>query len=71
MNAGGGVLGPTVVVGARVVGVWKRTRTGSRVRVQARVFRPLARAERRALAAAAEAYGRFLGLAAELSVERL
>ncbi len=69
VNAGGGILGPTVVLNARVAGTWKRTLARTRVSVQARLFRAPAPAQRRALEAAAAAYGRYLELPVELSLE--
>ncbi|MFT3839901.1 MAG: winged helix DNA-binding domain-containing protein [Myxococcaceae bacterium] len=38
VNDGGGILNPTVVVDARVVGTWKRTLTSKAVRVKTKFF---------------------------------
>lgn len=62
VNAGGGVLKPVVVVRARVVGSWQRTLRKGGVVVKSTPFARLAPDETRAVAAAAERYGRFLGL---------
>lgn len=69
VNAGGGLLGATVVLDGRVAGTWKRTVARDRVSVRARLFRNAGATAVRALEAAAEAYGRFLGVAAECSIE--
>jgi len=65
VNAGGGILGPTVVVGGRVVGTWKRELKKDSVVVSTNLFAPLKASERRAVEEAAERYGAFLGLPAE------
>jgi hypothetical protein len=64
VNAGGGLLAPTIVVGGQVVGTWRRTfeRRGT----VAIALAPFAAPDRRARAAiseAAECYGAFLDLA--------
>jgi hypothetical protein len=61
-----GMFAPTVVVGGRVVGTWRRTVGKEVVRIEVTPFEPLT-AHTAALAGAAERYGRFLGLRAELS----
>jgi len=68
VNAGGGLLGPTVALGGRIAGVWQRRIAGKAVAVEVRLFAPPGRGERDALEAAAAEYGRFLGLPAELTV---
>jgi Winged helix DNA-binding domain len=60
---------PTIVIDGRVRGIWKRVIRKGRVAVTASPFDSLNKAEARALAAAAERYGTFLGLPVELSVE--
>ncbi len=62
INAGGGLLAPTVVVGGRVVGVWRRTLGRGLVTIALSLFgKPAPRARER-IVAAAERYGAFLGL---------
>ena len=62
INAGGGLLAPTIVVGGRVVGTWRRTLGRGVVTIALSLFgTPTARARGR-IAAAAERYGAFLGL---------
>jgi hypothetical protein len=65
VNAGGGILGPTVVVGGRVVGTWKRELKKDSVVVSTNLFVALKPSERRAVGEAAQRYGEFLGLPAE------
>jgi DNA glycosylase AlkZ-like len=63
-----GMLSPVVVVNGAVVGTWKRTLAKDRVVVTPSLFVKLGRSELRALAAAAERYGRFLERTVELAV---
>ena len=58
----GGMLSPAIVVGGRVVGTWKRTTSRDGVTVTPAFFTRPTAAERRLVAAAAERYGRFLGV---------
>jgi hypothetical protein len=62
LNAGGGMLAPSVVLGGRLVAVWRRTLGRAEVAVTVSPFEPLTRAQRDAVAHAAERYARFLGL---------
>jgi hypothetical protein len=62
INAGGGMLNPTVVLDGRVVGSWKRTLGRTTVRVSPATFAPLGREARKRTEQAALRYGRFLGL---------
>jgi winged helix DNA-binding protein len=55
-----------VVVDGQLVGGWKRTLEKTRVVVQLNLLAHLTAAEERAVASAAEAYGRFLGLPVDL-----
>jgi hypothetical protein len=64
-----GMFLPTLVVQGRIAGTWKRTIQKQAVTVTVSPFRLLKKTEARGLAAAAERYGRFLGLPAELTVE--
>jgi hypothetical protein len=63
-DAGNGIFSPTLVVGGQVVGTWKRALKKGSVEIALNPFRPLKRDERRAVSAAAQRYGAFLGLAA-------
>jgi hypothetical protein len=62
VNAGGGILSPTIVAAGRVVGTWRRTLTRGAVCVEPALFAPLARPKARAFAAAVRRYADFLGL---------
>ncbi len=62
INAGGGLLAPTVVVGGRVVGTWRRTLGRGVVTIALSLFGKPTPRERALIVAAAERYGAFLGL---------
>ncbi len=62
INAGGGLLAPIVVVGGRVVGVWRRTLGRGVVTIALSLFGKPTPRERARIVAAAERYGAFLGL---------
>jgi hypothetical protein len=66
INAGGGLLRPCIVVDGRVVGTWRRSLGPGEVSVELDLFEAVAAPERRAVAAAAERYGEFLGLEVRL-----
>jgi len=59
---GNGMFNPTIVIDGVVTGTWRRTFKGGAVVVETTPFRSLTAAENSALAAAADRYGRFLGL---------
>jgi hypothetical protein len=61
LNAGGGMLGPCIVLRGRVVGGWRRELGRSHVAVELDLFEPATRAERSAIVRAAERFGEFLG----------
>jgi hypothetical protein len=63
---GNGMFNPTIVIDGVVTGTWKRTFKGGAVVIETTPFRPLTAAEGDALGAAADRYGRFLGLPAVL-----
>jgi len=65
-----GMFMPMIVSQGRVVGIWKRTLQKNRVVITGSPFAKLSRAETRDFTAAAERYGRFLGLPAESSLEK-
>ena len=55
-----------IVIDSRIVGTWQRTVKKNAVIIERNTFAPLPEAEARAVAAAADHYGRFLGLPAVL-----
>jgi hypothetical protein len=55
-------MNPVVLVDGRVAGGWRRTLGKRAVSIELKLLRPLSRAEKEGLHAAAERYGRFLGL---------
>ncbi len=67
INAGGGLLAPTVVVDGRVAGTWRRTLERRAVQLELQLFEPLPARVGRALAVAAARYGAFLGLEARVT----
>ena len=62
INAGGGLLAPTVVVGGRIVGTWRRTLGRGVVTIALSLFGNPTPRDRARIGAAAERYGAFLGL---------
>ena len=58
---------PLVVIDGRARGSWRRTLAGSTARVAVTFWDPVTRDEERAVVAAAQRYGRFLGMTAEVS----
>jgi hypothetical protein len=58
-----------VVIDGRVRGAWRRSLSGSMVRVSVTLRSPVTRDERRAVQAAAERYGRFLGLGVQVEAD--
>jgi len=56
------VYGHVLVIDGRVAGTWRRTLKKTEVVIQTNTFAPLSRPESRAVAAAADRYGAFLGL---------
>jgi hypothetical protein len=65
-RAGNGLLHPTIAVGGRIAGTWKRTIRRNEVVVSAGLFSPLTKAEERGVAAAVTRYGDFLKMPAVL-----
>ena len=59
--ASNGMFAPTVVVGGRVVGVWKRTLSAKAVRFRVTEFERLSRDERSAIAAEQKRFALFVG----------
>ena len=66
VNAGGGMIKPTVVVDGRIEGVWKQSRTRDRIMIAVEPFRDLTDREIEGLQRAARAYGGFHDCEAEL-----
>ena len=66
INAGGGMLNPVIVIDGQVRGTWRRVLKRDRVIVQPAWFSPAGAEDQASLARAAERYGRFLQLAAEV-----
>jgi len=60
-NPGNGILYPTIVVDGQVIGTWKRTLKKDSLAISPSPFAKFMRAETRALAKAANRYGKFLG----------
>jgi hypothetical protein len=70
INAGGGLLAPTVILDGQVVGTWKRTFARAGVAIAIAMFaKPSGRARARIISAAAR-YAAFLGLEANVVVAR-
>ena len=67
VNAGGGLLNAAVLWRGRVAGTWRRTLSRAEVRIACRL---VAAVPRRALEAAAERYGAFVGLRASVDPGR-
>jgi hypothetical protein len=61
-----GIFSQTVLVKGRVAGTWTRQLPNGRVAVALKPFAPLSGASARAVTAAAEHYGRFLGRPVEI-----
>ncbi|MGH7550143.1 MAG: winged helix DNA-binding domain-containing protein [Gemmatimonadota bacterium] len=68
LSAMGNALNYIVVVDGRIVGTWRRTLGKTEVVIQTDVFARLTRAQREAVAAAADRYGAFLGRSVVLTV---
>ena len=62
-----GIFSPTIVIDGRIAGTWTRRLAGDAVVVTPATFTPLTGARARAVAAAAERYGRFLDRASRLA----
>jgi len=61
-----GMFRPTIVIGGRVAGLWKRGSGRTRAEIEVRPFRTLTTVEQRDLAHAVGGYGRYLGLPARV-----
>ncbi|MEO6573784.1 MAG: winged helix DNA-binding domain-containing protein [Polyangiaceae bacterium] len=71
VNAGGGMLAPTMVIGGQVVGTWKRVLAKKGVRIALSPFTALDASQLRAMSAPAARYGAFLGSEASVSVRKI
>src|SRR5262245_5623476 len=60
-NYGHGIFNPTIVMDGQIVGTWKRTLKKDTLDISPSPFAKLKRAETRAIAEAANIYGKFLG----------
>lgn len=67
VESGNVLFHPPFLVNGRVAGIWKRQLLKDRVLFTVTPLRTLSRDEREALAAAAERFGRFVGLSTDLS----
>ena len=65
-DSGNGIFRPPILIDGQIAGTWTRALKKGKVLISRNLFRSLAGAEETALLAAAERYGAFLGLAAEL-----
>jgi hypothetical protein len=68
IQAGGGIIHPSVLAGGRIVGTWRQRRTRTGLAVEVEPFGRLPRGTRAGLAAEAEEIGRFLGRRTTLSL---
>jgi hypothetical protein len=57
----GAALGSVFIVGGRIAGTWRRTIDKRTVRIELTPFRKLRKDDKRAVAAAAERFTRFMG----------
>jgi hypothetical protein len=62
-----GWISPVVLIGGRIVGVWRHERNGSRIEVSIASFSKLSAAHRKAIATEADHLGRFLDAPAGVS----
>jgi hypothetical protein len=60
------LLGPAILIDGKIAGSWKRTLSRTAVNVSIDAWRRLTAAEHKGIEAAADAYGKFLGLPARL-----
>jgi hypothetical protein len=66
VNAGGGMLNPSVVIEGRVVGTWRRALDRSGVDIEVDLFERPSEDRQRAIRRAAKRFGEFLGLEARV-----
>lgn len=70
LNAGGGLLAPSVVVGGRVIGIWRRELLRDTVAISIDCFEPTSAATKRAIVDASKRYAAFLGLTPKTTFTR-
>ncbi|OXM51763.1 hypothetical protein CFP71_24545 [Amycolatopsis thailandensis] len=68
VNAGGGMIAPTVLVDGRIAGTWNAKRTAKQTKVVVEPFATLSRAAISGLESEVDDYGRFLGETAVLVI---
>jgi hypothetical protein len=68
LNAGGGMLHPSIILDGRMIGTWRREIARAAVAIEVDLFDPPAPEEKEAIAGAAKRFGHFLG--AETQVTR-
>jgi hypothetical protein len=68
IQAGGGIIHPTVVVEGRVVGTWRQARSRAGQRVEVEAFEPLRAAVLAGIKDEVADLGRFLGVPSELAL---
>lgn len=66
---GNGMFLPTLIINGRVAGIWKRAFKKKFVAISVSTFIALKKAEKVSVALAAERYGKFVGLPAEIVVD--
>jgi hypothetical protein len=71
LNAGGGLLAPSVIVDGRVIGIWRRELSRDAVSLLIDCFEPASATTKRAIVGAAERYAAFLGLEPKTRFSRL
>jgi hypothetical protein len=68
VNAGGGMLNPTIISRGHVVGTWKSALKKDKVVLDLTLFRPFSQKEKHSLSVAAKSYGKFLDKSVLLEV---
>lgn len=65
-DSGNGIFRPPILMNGQIAGTWTRSLKKSQVEISPNLFREPGKGEQEALHHAADSYGRFLGLAADL-----
>jgi hypothetical protein len=66
INAGGGMLSPTIIIDGKVAGTWKREFWKGKVIIKLKPFNSFTKADRKAILEAAEGYSKFHDIAFEI-----
>lgn len=66
INAGGGILSPTVIINGKVAGTWKREFRKDKVIIKLKPFNSFTKTDRKAILEAAEGYSKFHDIAFEI-----